>query len=178
MFNQYLIKRLFIALAMLFIFSCSQESAVIVQEDVEAIAPAVLASNTLPTMDVYKRASCGCCGKWIDHMTANGYSIIPHDMEDLSALKKEKGVPSYYQSCHTAVSAEGYIFEGHIPARIVQQFLNEKPQNVIGLTVPGMPVGSPGMEVGDKFMPYDVLILMSDGTVAKYAHIASQKEQY
>ncbi|NOX09245.1 MAG: DUF411 domain-containing protein [Gammaproteobacteria bacterium] len=141
----------------------------------QVIAPQ---ADKSPVLEVYKRASCGCCGKWITHMETNGYQVIAHNLEDLSALKREKGVPAYYQSCHTAVSETGYVFEGHIPARIVQQFLAEKPAGAIGLTVPAMPVGSPGMEVGKKFMPYDVLMLKADGTVARYAHIDTQEEQY
>ena len=76
-----------------------------------------------------------------------------------------------YRSCHTAVSSEGFIFEGHIPSKYIKQFLSEDHPDAIGLSVPGMPLGSPGMEVEDRFMPYDVLILFKDGTSKTYAEI-------
>ena len=76
-----------------------------------------------------------------------------------------------YRSCHTAVSEDGYIFEGHIPSKYIEKFLSEKNPNAIGLSVPGMPLGSPGMEVGDRFTPYDILILYQDGTNKVYAEI-------
>ncbi|NCV99393.1 MAG: hypothetical protein EBW26_01600 [Proteobacteria bacterium] len=77
----------------------------------------------------------------------------------------------YQVSCHTAVSSDGYIFEGHIPSEYITQFLTEKPANALGLSVPGMPHGSPGMEVGNHFMPYDVLVLYKDGTSKVYAQV-------
>ena len=76
-----------------------------------------------------------------------------------------------YRSCHTGVSEDGYIFEGHIPSQYIAQFLSEDHPNAIGLSVPGMPVGSPGMEIGNRFMPYDVLILYKDGTSRVFAEV-------
>ena len=76
-----------------------------------------------------------------------------------------------YRSCHTTVSSDGFVFEGHIPSKYVEQFLSEKHTDAIGLSVPGMPMGSPGMEVGDRFMPYDVLILFKDGSSKVYAEV-------
>lgn len=96
----------------------------------------------------------------------------------MSAIKDKFAVPKQYRSCHTAVSLGGYVFEGHIPAKIMQRFLNEKPANALGLAVPGMPVGSPGMEVEDKFMPYQVLLLNKDGSTSVYANINQQALQY
>ncbi len=77
-----------------------------------------------------------------------------------------------YRSCHTAVSPEGYIFEGHVPSQFIAQFLSENHVDALGLSVPGMPIGSPGMEVGDRFMPYEVLILYRDGTSDVYAEVS------
>ena len=128
------------------------------------------ALESIASIKVYKQASCGCCGKWIDHMEDAGFQVEPKNRVNLNTIKKEFGISQKFQSCHTAVS-EGYVFEGHIPARVVQQFLAEKPPGAIGLSVPGMPVGSPGMEVGDKQVPYDVLLLKSDGTAEVYVHI-------
>lgn len=128
------------------------------------------ALESIASIKVYKQASCGCCGKWIDHMEDAGFQVEPKNRVNLNTIKKEFGISQKFQSCHTAVS-EGYVFEGHIPARVVQQFLAEKPPGAIGLSVPGMPVGSPGMEVGDKQVPYDVLLLKADGTAEVYVHI-------
>jgi|TARA_B100000745_G_C20150463_1_gene394462 hypothetical protein len=129
-------------------------------------------------LNIYKSPSCGCCGKWVEHMTNNGFSANIHHPDNLTSIKREKGIGTQYQSCHTAVSKDGYVFEGHIPAKYIQQFLKEKPDNVIGLAVPAMPLGSPGMEVDDKFTPYQVLLLKKDGSSEIYANITTPGEQY
>tara|TARA_R110001599_G_C12277316_1_gene663113 strand:- start:37665 stop:38183 length:519 start_codon:yes stop_codon:yes gene_type:complete len=121
-------------------------------------------------MEVFKQASCKCCGKWVDHMESAGFEVNTRNQINLSAIKNEYSIQSRYQSCHTGV-ADGYIFEGHIPASLVQRFLEEKPVDAIGLAVPGMPVGSPGMEIGERFDSYDVLVLKTDGSSEIYAHI-------
>lgn len=126
--------------------------------------------GTIADIKVYKQASCGCCGKWIDHMESAGFRVEAKNRVNLNTIKEEFGISRKYQSCHTAVS-DGFFFEGHIPAEVVQKFLTEKPPGAIGLAVPGMPVGSPGMEVGDKQVPYDVLLLKSDGPAEVYVHI-------
>lgn len=137
-------------------------------------AESVASSSTGPlTLDVYKSPTCGCCQIWIEHTDANGFRSNVHNTEDLNAVKARFGIASKYQSCHTGVSADGYIFEGHVPARLIKQFLAEKPVNAIGLAVPGMPIGSPGMEVGDRIAPYDVLLLKKDGTSSVYAHVTA-----
>lgn len=125
------------------------------------------------SLDVYKSPTCGCCELWVEHVNAKGFKSSVQHPDDLNAIKDKFGIKPEYQSCHTAVSKEGYIFEGHIPARLVKQFLSEKPANAIGLAVPGMPLGSPGMEVGDRITPYDVLVLQKDGTSAVYARITT-----
>lgn len=129
-------------------------------------------------LDVYKSETCGCCQDWIDHMQDQDFGVTTHHPVDLAAEKQKLGVDPRYQSCHTAVSADGYIFEGHIPAKVVNSFLAEKPHGAIGLAVPGMPVGSPGMEVGNRFMPYDVLLLKDDGSTEVYASIETAQAQY
>jgi hypothetical protein len=83
-----------------------------------------------------------------------------------------------FHSCHTAISTDGFVFEGHIPAKYIQTFLANRPQNVIGLAVPAMPAGSPGMEMGDRFSPYKVLLLNKDGTYSTFSNVENQKEQY
>ncbi|MFT4907140.1 MAG: hypothetical protein ACI978_001215 [Oleispira sp.] len=129
-------------------------------------------------LEVYKHPGCGCCGKWIDHLNESGLTTGIHNSKKLAEFKEEKGIAPKFRSCHTAVSKDGYVFEGHIPAKFIQQFLNEKPAGAIGLSVPGMPLGSPGMEVGTKFAPYQVLQLNADGSSSIYASVKNSQEQY
>lgn len=106
-------------------------------------------------VEVYKTPTCGCCGLWVKHLQENGFTARVTDMDDLSALKKKHGVPAKAGSCHTAV-VNGYVLEGHVPAADVKRLLIERPA-VAGLAVPGMPLGSPGMEFGNTKQPYNVL---------------------
>jgi len=129
-------------------------------------------------LDVYKSPTCGCCTKWMDHLAENGFTSTGHHPDELGDLKRELGVPVRYGSCHTGVSKNGYLFEGHIPARYVTQFLDDPPAAALGLTVPAMPVGSPGMEYKDQFMPYDVLLLKKDGSVEVYVSVKSYEQQF
>jgi hypothetical protein len=143
------------------------------------LAGAALADQNTPVhLDVYKSPTCGCCTLWMDHMAENGFTTTGHHPDALGALKRDLGVPIRYGSCHTGVTEEGYVFEGHVPARYVRQFLDDPPEGAIGLTVPAMPVGSPGMEYKDQFMPYDVLLLRPDGTVEVYATVTSYEQQF
>lgn len=128
-------------------------------------------ANTEKTMRVFKSPSCGCCGKWVDHMTASGFSVEVKDSNNLLPIKEKYGIDRSHQSCHTAVF-DGYVFEGHIPAEIVQRFLQEKPKNARGLAVPGMPAGSPGMEMGSRHDDYNVMQLNSDGSRTIYQHVS------
>ena len=120
---------------------------------------------------VHKTPTCGCCKKWVKHLESNGFNPAIKDHKSLVEIKEKFNIKPEYRSCHTAVSEDGYIFEGHVPSKYIAQFLSEKNTNAIGLSVPGMPIGSPGMEVGDQFMPYKVLILFQDGTSEVYAEI-------
>jgi len=123
------------------------------------------------TLVVYKNPQCGCCGKWVEHINDFGFSSQIDAISNVGSIKSKYGIEPRYRSCHTAV-VDGYAFEGHIPAHVIRQFLTEKPQNVIGLSVPGMPAGSPGMEMGDRHDAYDVLLLKQDGSTEVYAHIS------
>ena len=132
-----------------------------------------------PTMTIYKTPSCGCCQKWVDHVNENGFSTKTVSLNDLSTIKSKFGVTGRYQSCHTGVVNTGqteYVFEGHIPAKYVDQFLANPPDGAIGLSVPGMPAGSPGMEVGDRRDYYRVILLKENGEHEVYAHV-NQPEQ-
>jgi len=129
-------------------------------------------------LDVLKSPTCMCCAAWVEHASDNGFvSQISHPT-DLTGAKLNLGIAPQYQSCHTAVADNGYVFEGHVPAKLVRQFLDNPPADALGLAVPGMPMGSPGMEIGDQFQAYDVLLLNKDGSASVYAHMASAQEQY
>ncbi len=123
---------------------------------------------------VHKTPTCGCCKMWIKHLEGNGFTTLIEDHSNLQEIKEKYDIKPEYRSCHTGVSKDGYIFEGHIPSKYITQFLSEEHPNAIGLSVPGMPLGSPGMEVEGMFTPYDVLILFKDGTSEVYAEVRKQ----
>ncbi len=152
-------KRVCCLLLLLVAYGCSNED------------PLVQSSTGKPVLDVFKSPSCGCCGKWVSHIEDGGLRTKIHHPDDLDLVKQELGIAPEFQSCHTGVSKEGYVFEGHIPVDIMQRFLTEKPSGALGLAVPGMPMGSPGMEMGGRHDSYDVLLLMKDGTARVYQHI-------
>ena len=163
-----------IVILCLSVAACSGDS-----DQLEVLAPApVQAGDTRVAMDVFKSPTCGCCGDWIEHMEHAQFSFTVHHPQDLNRIKDERNIKPLYQSCHTAVSKEGYVFEGHIPAKYVRQFLESPPQDALGLSVPGMPLGSPGMEMDDRFTPYQVLLLKNDGTAGVYAEVLTPAEQY
>ena len=120
---------------------------------------------------VHKTPTCGCCKKWVKHLEANSFSTMIKDHQNLQKVKEQYSLQPKYQSCHTAVSQDGYVFEGHIPSKFIKQFLADPEADAIGLSVPGMPLGSPGMEVEGRFMPYDVLVLYKDGSSKVYAEV-------
>ena len=121
------------------------------------------ASAEAPTIQVYKTPTCGCCTKWIDHLREAGFTVEATELSNLDSLKAMNGVPSRLTSCHTAI-VEGYIIEGHVPASDISKLLKERP-SVSGLAVPGMPMGSPGMEHPDttRHEAYDVVSFGADG---------------
>ena len=115
---------------------------------------------------VYKSPTCGCCSKWIDHLEANGFEVVAHDMGNMASVKIENGIRREFTSCHTAV-IDGYTIEGHVPAEDIQRLLRDRPA-VAGIAVPGMPIGSPGME-GPNPQAYDVLTFDNLGNTSVYA---------
>jgi|SRR5438093_817770 len=108
-----------------------------------------------PTITVYKSATCGCCSKWVEHMRAAGFEAKVLDVDDTQVVKKTYGVPSRLASCHTALVGT-YVIEGHVPADAIKRALRERPA-IAGLAVPGMPAGSPGMEVAGRRDPYSIV---------------------
>lgn len=109
---------------------------------------------------VYKTSTCGCCTKWVDHLRANGFTVTAIDVTDLVTIKQEHGITQDLASCHTAL-VDGYVVEGHVPADVIRQLLKERPR-IAGIAVPGMPMGSPGME-GSYSEPYDVVAFQPNG---------------
>jgi hypothetical protein len=126
-----------------------------------ALMPEVFAQRALPTVVVYKNAGCGCCGEWEKHMRAAGFRVEGHSVADVMPMKRKLGVPDALQSCHTA-TVDGYVLEGHVPADDVKRLLRERTK-VRGLAVPGMPVGSPGMEGGPP-EPYSTVAFDESGS--------------
>ena len=135
---------------------------------VRALEAADVAGAKPIDVTVYKSPTCGCCAKWVDHLKANAaLRVSTRDLDDLTTVKRGLGVPEALESCHTAV-AGGYAFEGHVPGDLVAKVLRERPK-IAGLAVPGMPVGSPGMEVGTRKDRYDVVAFTRDGRTSVYA---------
>jgi hypothetical protein len=136
-----------------------------------AITP--VAGATGPTgakpiaIKVYKTPQCGCCKGWVKHLRDNGFQVETMDMPDLSLIKQKYGVKPALQACHTAI-VNGYVVEGHVPADVILKLLKERPA-VAGVAVPGMPMGSPGMEGGSK-QPYDIYTFDRAGRSRVYAH--------
>lgn len=127
------------------------------------------AAASAQTIEVWKSATCGCCTAWIDHVEQNGFSAQAQDVApgQLARIKADAGLSPDLHSCHTA-RIDGYVVEGHVPASDIRRLLSEKP-DAIGLTVPGMPIGSPGMEAGDEKEPYEVLLVRRDGSTEVFS---------
>jgi hypothetical protein len=161
------IRKLLLGLSFVASAACANDqdrsAAATVTNDQQAQTPAVAASAE---MVVHKNASCGCCGKWVEHMQHSGFDVTSKNVDNLGPIKERVGVPHGMGSCHTAEVA-GYFIEGHVPADAVKRLLAEKPK-AKGLTVPGMPIGSPGMESGDRLDPYEVHLVHEDGTTSVF----------
>lgn len=134
-----------------------------------AAAPALPAPPTaLPLLVVHKTPTCGCCGAWVEHMRQAGFTVQVHDADNLEPVKRRLGVPYGKGSCHTA-EIDGYLVEGHVPAEDVKRLLAQRPQ-ARGLVLPGMPIGSPGMELPDgRSEPYTVELVARDGATTAFA---------
>jgi hypothetical protein len=129
------------------------------------VSPSSASSN--PAMLAYRNPGCGCCEKWAALMTESGFQVTMLDDPDLDKRRAEAGVPAELAGCHTAFMGD-YIIEGHVPAEDIIRLLAESPA-VRGIAVPGMPIGSPGMESGDRNDAYDVLAFKADGTWSVFA---------
>lgn len=119
-----------------------------------------------PSVEVYKNPQCGCCKKWVEHLKENGFTVSVEEVTDVSSVRRSLGIPDQLASCHTAKVA-GYLVEGHVPAADIQRLLTEKPK-ALGLAVPSMPPGSPGME-STYNLPYTTLLVDKDGSTHVFA---------
>jgi len=130
-------------------------------------SPAV--AGTESAIEVWKSATCECCVNWVKHLEANGFAVKVNaaDPTMLDRIKRQAGIGEKLASCHTA-KIDGYVVEGHVPAADIKRLIAERP-DALGLTVPGMPVGSPGMEQGEETEPYDTLLIKKDGNAQIYA---------
>ena len=172
------ITKLPVLVTMLGLAACAPEPQAVAQSPADAGEAA--AAMDMSAMDmsahqemltkvvVYKSQLCGCCESWVEHMRKAGFEVEVVNTDDLDAIKTRVGVPAGMGSCHTA-EVDGYFIEGHVPASDVSRLLVERP-DVRGLAVPGMVVGSPGMEQGDAVEPYDVVAVAKDGSTSVFAH--------
>ncbi|MBE8965148.1 DUF411 domain-containing protein [Nostocales cyanobacterium LEGE 12452] len=122
--------------------------------------------STVLNATVYHSPDCNCCGGWIEHLKTQGFKITDFSTPDIETVKQKYNVPDNLSSCHTAI-VNGYVIEGHVPADDIKRLLQEKP-NVVGLSVPQMPVGTPGMEMGDRKDPFSVLSFDRNNSIAVF----------
>jgi hypothetical protein len=134
------------------------------------LASPALAATDQPSIEVWKSPTCGCCGKWVEHLEENGFAVKAKNTSSamLDRVKRQAGIGEKLASCHTGL-IDGYAIEGHVPASDIKKLLEDRP-DAIGLTVPNMPLGSPGMEQPNgETEPYDVLLVKKDGSVEVFA---------
>ncbi len=125
--------------------------------------------RTRQSMTMYRDAGCGCCVAWADLAEQAGYRMTVQTSTDMTAVKRRLGVPASLTSCHTALVG-GFVIEGHVPFAAITQLLSQRPASIRGIAVPGMPVGSPGMELpGGRREPFDVIAFYRDGRTARFA---------
>lgn len=132
------------------------------------------AAMAAETIEVWKDPGCGCCAAWVDHLKAAGFGVRTHEVNDINAARAKNGVPQSLGACHTA-RVGAYAIEGHVPAAEIRRLLKEKPK-AAGLAVPGMPLGSPGMEA-DRGHAYDVLLFNAEGRTSVYRHYPAKDRQ-
>lgn len=136
----------------------------------------VLARSDPNQITVWKTPDCGCCHEWVAHLRKNGFEVVANDVKDTAPIRQKLGLPAKFGSCHTA-SLGNYVIEGHVPAQELRRLLREKP-SARGLAVPGMPMGSPGMEMDGAMAgvrdAYDVLLVLADGSSRIYQSYPSK----
>jgi hypothetical protein len=131
-----------------------------------AALPGAAFAQEAPLVEVWRSPTCGCCGAWVKHLNENGFATKVNMVEDTSAMRRALGIPEALGSCHTA-KVGGYAIEGHVPASDIRRLLAQRPK-ARGLAAPGMPAGSPGMDLPNS-PPYDVVLVASDGKASVFA---------
>lgn len=144
------------------LLACALAPAGVLAASLAASGPAQATTAARPRIEVWKTPTCGCCKSWIEHLQAQGFDVTAHDVAGPADMRRRFGMPDAYGSCHTARVGD-YVIEGHVPAADIHRLLAAAPR-AVGLAVPGMPVGSPGMEMGARRDPYDVLLVQPDGS--------------
>lgn len=153
-----------VVMALVLIIGCGVPDPESVAEEQ---APVMAAAIAKPVIQVWKDPTCGCCTSWVERLRAAGYPVEVMDVADINALKREKGIPGHLTSCHTAL-IDGYLVEGHVPVAVIDRILAERPE-VAGVAVPGMPMGSEGMEMpGGQVEHYDVVAFKANGESSVY----------
>ncbi len=138
--------------------------------DAAAAAPSAASAASAAsatTITVFKDPNCGCCKEWVTHLRKHAFTVVAKDTSDVASIKATARVPRQLNSCHTAF-VNGYVVEGHVPAADIQRMLTEKPK-IAGIAVPGMPAGSPGMEVPGRADRYEVIAFGRDGSTSVFA---------
>ncbi len=156
-------RRAFLAAVPLALVACSAGA----EESMAGQTPEPATPAGLSEIVVHKTPTCGCCGAWVDHLRAGGFAVRVVEVADTDTVARRLGVPDTLRSCHTA-EVDGYAIEGHVPAGDIRRLLAERP-DAAGLAVPGMPAGSPGMEIGDQRDSYDVVQFDRSGTTQVFA---------
>ena len=161
-------RRIYLVILMALFFASF--SAPVNAQQTGNIMEQALAPSTRSKIAIYRSESCGCCTKWGEYIQAEGFQIQDKVVKDMDAFKQANGITPELASCHTAV-VDGYVVEGHVPAASINKMLDERP-DIRGLTAPGMPMGSPGMETaGIKAEAFDVLAIANDGTTTVFDQI-------
>lgn len=131
----------------------------------------------LLAVTVFKDPTCGCCGGWVQHAEDNGFTVAVEHPDALWRVFEEHEIAVTLQSCHLTLNSASAMFVGHVPIRFVLEYLSDPPEGSRGLSVPGMPIGTPGMEMEDQFDAYDVLLLLEDGSTEVFARVNEAAEQ-
>jgi len=148
------------------LLALSATAPLVAQAPQAAKKPPALTKSKAVAATVYLTPTCGCCGKWVEHLEAASFTVKREVTRDLEAVPARTRVPSQLRSCHTAVIGD-YLVEGHVPVDVIQKMLKERPK-IAGIAVPGMPTGSPGME-GPNPRPYSIVAFRADGTTYEFA---------
>jgi hypothetical protein len=168
----YITSALFLSLTMSF-------SAISIEKQHKALITYENSEKPKIELTVYKSKNCGCCNKWIAHLSENNIQTKAINVNDMGSIKSQYQIKPNMRSCHTAVSADGFVFEGHVPVKHIKQFLSgQHAPHITGLSVPAMPIGTPGMEMEGIFHKYNIELLTDNSNEETYRYISKSSEQF